>query len=57
MKFIYVFGDEAKEKMCAMGYKLLKSNPYCGVHIFANRSELEFSSLGIPCVMSDTLTF
>ncbi len=57
MKFIYVFGDEAKEKMCAMGYKLLKSNPSCGVHIFANRSELEFSSLGIPCVMSDTLTF
>lgn len=57
MKFIYVFGEEAKEKMCAMGYKLLKSNMQCQVHIFANKNELEFSAMGIPCVMSDTLTF
>lgn len=57
MKFIYVFGDEAKEKMCSLGYKLLKSNKNTQVHIFANRNEMEFSALGIPCVLSDTLTF
>lgn len=64
MKFIYVFKDEDREKMTAMGYQLIKDNPTCGVSIFKNKDELKFeeskeelASSGVEYAASDVLSF
>ena len=58
--FIYVMDEESKKYMEEHGYSLLKCNAEGGdatVWVFANKENHEFDDIGVPCVVSDTLTF
>lgn len=64
MEFVYVFGEENKEKMLALGYKLMKENAGCSVYIFKNKdkamkfgADSDLDRHNIKFVMSNTLTF
>lgn len=57
MGFIYVFCDEAKERLLGLGYKLLKSDAITGTHIFVNNGRKDFENADISYILSDTLTF
>lgn len=58
-KFIYVYSSDARDKLQAAGYKLLKEN--ANTYVFLNEivdgSTLTFSNLDISYILSDTLTF
>lgn len=56
-KFIYVVGEEARDKMLAMKYELLKSNENSHVYVFADNGNKRFSTNEFSFVLSDTLTF
>ncbi len=56
-KFIYVFSTEARDKMLAAGYKLLKSDERNETYIFENNPSLTFACLNISTIKSNTLTF
>jgi len=55
--FIYVIGNDARDKMIARGYQLFKSNENSGVFVFLNNNTENFAELDIPCVFSSVLTF
>lgn len=55
--FIYVFSTEDRDKLIAMGYKLLKANDVSGQYIFTSNGNYVFSDSEIKYVMSDVLTF
>lgn len=57
MKFVHVFGDEARCIMISRGYQYLYSIEGADVHVFLNKDTENFAELDIPCVFSDTLTF
>lgn len=50
---------ESRDYLIAHGYNLLKDNGNSKgtVWIFENKDEHQFSTLDIPCVVSDILTF
>lgn len=54
-KFIYVYTEDARDKMKAAGYTLLKSAN--GIYVFLNENRLNFAKLDISYILSDTLTF
>ena len=56
-KFIYVFNKDAKEKLLAKGYKLLKEDSHGGIYIFENNKSLNFEECDVSYIFSDTLTF
>ena len=53
--FVYVMDIKAKELLESLGYELMKTNG--SVWVFLNKANQNFESLGVPCVISDTLTF
>lgn len=55
-KFIYVFERNARDKLLAEGYKLIKSDERQNVFVFENRETHTFSE-DFAFVFSDTLTF
>lgn len=55
--FIYVFSTEDRDKLIAMGYKLIKANDVSGQYIFTSNGNYVFSDSEIKYVMSDVLTF
>ena len=55
--FIYVFNTEAKDKLLALGYKLLKSDTTSSTYIFVNNGRQDFAFADISYILSDTLTF
>lgn len=55
--FIYVFDNEAKEKLLSRGYKLIRSDEKSVVYVFENRDTLTFTEQEIQFVLSDVLTF
>lgn len=56
--FIYVFSAEGRDKLLSMQYELLKSDDAKSIFVFFNKGRQNFSSCeGIPCAVSDTLTF
>lgn len=55
--FLYVMDSESKDKLVKLGFELLKENSKKTVWIFKNKPEQLFATVGIPCVVSDTLTF
>ena len=57
MKFIYVFNQEAKQKMLEKGFRLLKSDDRCNMYAFEDNGNMYFEDLGISFLRSDTLTF
>lgn len=56
-KFIYAFGTEARDKLLAMRYELLKSDADRQVFVFLNQEHQRFSCGDVPYAMSDVLTF
>ena len=54
--FIYVFSDEARDKLLSLQYEMLK----CGdnhISVFLNKEQQYFTDGDFPYVLSDTLTF
>lgn len=56
-KFLYVFDQEARDKLLGDGFTLMKSNDEDGVYIFANQDTATFDLADITFVRSNTLTF
>lgn len=59
-KFIYVFNSDTRDKLIALGYRLLKINDSRNIYVFENSKRLTFSeneTNNFKLVFSDTLTF
>lgn len=56
-KFIYVTTTDARDKLLAYGYNILKSDKEKNIYVFENRPELCFSLNPYEFVFSNTLTF
>lgn len=56
-KFIYVFDEQARNKLIAGGYELLKSDEFGSSFVFVNNNNATFSLEDVSYIMSDTLTF
>lgn len=55
--FIYVMDTESRDKLLSLGFELLKENDTKSIWVFVNKRELNFDTVDVPCVVSDTLTF
>lgn len=56
-KFIYVFSVDARDKLFASKYNLIKSDEKRNVYVFENNGTLTFSNDIQRYVYSDILTF
>lgn len=56
-KFIYVYTPDARDKLLAKGYKLMKSDEQNKMYIFINNEKLSFSTLDVSYILSDSITF
>lgn len=56
-KFIYVFGEKARDVLLINGYKLLKNDTKNNIYVFENKSEMKLSFEKMDYALSDTLTF
>lgn len=59
MKFIYVFGLDARNDMLSLGYELIKGDESASIYVFENSHKacFELDELDIPHVLSNVLTF
>lgn len=58
MNFIYVMGEEARDKMLSSGYKLIKGNEATNVWVFEIGDQMKFALADeVPHIMSNMLTF
>lgn len=55
--FIYVFDAEAKEKLLALSFTLLKEDKVHHKYVFVNDGRHDFAIPDIEYVASDVLTF
>ena len=55
--FIYVFDEEARDKLLDMNYKLLKRDEKNHIYVFVNERREVFALDGISHILSDTITF
>lgn len=56
-KFIYVIGEDMRDRLVNMGYHLLRENEAKHIYVFLNQDNQIFSCTDIQFAMSDTLTF
>ena len=56
-KFIYVFSVDARDKLSASNYNLIKSDEKRNLYVFENNGALTFSNDIQSYVYSDILTF
>ena len=56
-KFIYVVGEDARDRLIGMGYYLLREDDAQHIYVFLNQGHQNFSCTDIQFAMSDTLTF
>lgn len=56
-KFIYVFDEDAKEKLLAKKYTLLKSDTRNNIYVFENKPEQHFDFKDMVYTLSDVLTY
>lgn len=57
MHFICVFDEDAKERLLALGFNLIKSDDENSIYTFARGDRMDFASEDISYVLSDTITF
>lgn len=58
MPFIYVMDEESKDKLLALGYRLIKGNEEKRVWVFDTPEKFTFSSApDVPHVASNMLVF
>jgi hypothetical protein len=55
--FIYVFGEEAYQKLMCLQYQLIKADTENHLYIFLNTDNQLFTENDFKYVLSDTLTF
>ena len=55
--FIYVFDKDARDKLLALRYEMIKSDEERQVFVFLNKERRHFAYKGIRYAMSDVLTF
>lgn len=55
--FIYVFGEDAYEKLIELQYELVKPDFEKSVFVFLNDEQQRFSEEDFKFALSDTLTF
>lgn len=55
--FIYVFDEDARDKLLDMNYKLLKRDEKNHIYVFVNEDREVFTLDGISHILSDTITF
>lgn len=55
--FIYVFDEDAKNKMIALGYELVKESEDSKEFVFCINDNFTYSLSNIKYVVSDVLTF
>lgn len=55
--FIYVFDEDARDKLLDMNYKLLKRDEKNHIYVFVNEDREVFALDGISHILSDTITF
>ena len=56
-RFIYVFGEDAKNQLLTEDYQLLKCDTKNNVYIFVNKPEQRFAFNDIAYTLSDVLTY
>lgn len=56
-KFIYVYSADARDKLLAANYILMKSDERNKIYVFLNEDKLSFSELDVSYILSDTMTF
>lgn len=56
-KFIYVFSEEERDKLCSLQYEMLKCDTAKHIYVFLNKERKDFSRNEIKFALSDTLTF
>lgn len=56
-KFVYVFAEDARDKLIALGYNLVKADCRQNIYVFENKQTFTFSLNEMEFVLSDTLTF
>ena len=56
-KFLYVFNMEARDRLLAANYTLLKSDEKNETYVFANQMDMTFALADISFIRSNTLTF
>lgn len=56
-KFLYVFNKEARDRLLAANYTLLKSDEKNETYVFANQMDMTFALADISYIRSNTLTF
>lgn len=55
--FIYVFDEDARDKLLDMNYKLLKRDEKNHIYVFVNEDHEAFALDDISHILSDTITF
>ena len=53
-RFIYVVGEEARDRLVNMGYCLLREDKAKHIYVFLNQDNQKFSCTDIQFAMSDT---
>lgn len=56
-QFLYVFNKEARDRLLAANYTLLKSDEKNETYVFANQMDMTFALADISFIRSNTLTF
>ena len=56
-QFLYVFNKEARDRLLAANYTLLKSDEKNETYVFANQMDMTFAIADISFIRSNTLTF
>lgn len=56
-KFVYVFAEDARDKLISLGYNLVKADCRQNIYVFENKQTFTFSLNEMEFVLSDTLTF
>ena len=56
-KFLDVFNKEARDRLLAANYTLLKSDEKNETYVFANQMDMTFALADISFIRSNTLTF
>jgi len=56
-RFIYVFDDDAKDKLLSAGFTMMRADSKNHTYVFAVDNRLSFSFEEISYVATDTLTY
>lgn len=56
-RFIYVFDEDAKERLLAKKYTMLKSDIRNNIYVFENKPEQHFDFKDMVYTLSDVLTY